>query len=306
MADAAQALMDMVPTLHLAPRGTQGEFRARIAGRAIGNLGLLAHAITACEMEADDSSKWHLVLHCTGQGAVSCEGRDYTIQAGAEALIMPEMRRRSSRTASSAVTLIFEPDRLEATLATMAGSPDQPRRLADHPEPLDLQRDKGFYLSFLHACRLLDATAHGGTDLAETLGLDDLFYRWAATALMAQRPDPLERRGRLRNSALDVVCDLVRTTGERSLTLTEMEAVSGLSARALQYAFRDRFGCSPMQWQRRERLILAQQRLLQFGPEISVTRLAHAMGFSSSAAFTTVYKRQFGETPSQTRERAKG
>ena len=80
----------------------------------------------------------------------------------------------------------------------------------------------------------------------------------------------------------------------------EMELLSGLSARTLQYAFRSKFGVTPTQWQRRERMLLAQ-RLLCDNPNVSITQLAHDMGLSSVAAFSTLYKRHFGEPPSRVR-----
>jgi len=87
------------------------------------------------------------------------------------------------------------------------------------------------------------------------------------------------------------------------LTLTEIEIATGLSSRALQYAFKARFGISPMEWQRRERMVMARTRLMQAAPTETITEVAHSMGFSSSSAFATLYKRYLGELPSETRWR---
>jgi len=84
-----------------------------------------------------------------------------------------------------------------------------------------------------------------------------------------------------------------------------MEMASGLSARALQYAFKARFGCSPMAWQRRERMLKARQLLLANAHSQSITNLAYDMGFSSASAFSTLYKLHFDETPSETLDRGK-
>lgn len=286
--------------MRLTPDDSGKAFRSKIATRTIGQLGMAAHATTACTLEVEETRGWHLIMPVTGQGALHCDGRDYALRTGADALLLPNMRRQTRRAASSAVSVGFDPQRLEATLTTMAGTPDRPANLQERPLPVDLLHHRDLFASFLQVCRLVDAAA---APLAQALAVDDLVYRWMATALgAADGPQRADRRMTARNSALDVVCDLVRATPERGLTLTEMEAASGLSARALQYAFQTRFGCTPMQWQRRERLLLAREQLLQHGPELTVTVLAHAMGFSSAAAFATVYKRQFGETPTQTRE----
>jgi len=86
----------------------------------------------------------------------------------------------------------------------------------------------------------------------------------------------------------------------RPLTLTEMENASALSARSLQYSFMRRFGCSPMQWQQRERMIRVRERLFLLPPDATITELAYEMGFSTLSALTTLYKWHFGETPIQT------
>lgn len=168
----------------------------------------------------------------------------------------------------------------------------------DRPRQFRLDRLEGMFQTFLLLCRMVDTT-HGKEGLALTLGLNDMFYRWMAGIMLAQK-GPVPEARRTTASSLDLVCGLVRHSVERPLTLTEMELASGLSARALQYAFKARFNCSPMEWQRRERMLDARQRLLSMGDSETITQVAHAMGFSSSAAFATRYKQQFGETPSQT------
>ena len=64
------------------------------------------------------------------------------------------------------------------------------------------------------------------------------------------------------------------------------------------------YGCSPMEWQRRERMQLVRRRLMFPRGEETITDIAFATGFSSSAAFAAQYRRYFGETPSQTRRSA--
>jgi AraC-like DNA-binding protein len=123
---------------------------------------------------------------------------------------------------------------------------------------------------------------------------------WTAQALGLLTPENQTGSGDVEQHRLDAVCDLVGSAFERPFTLTEMEAISGLSARALQYGFKARFGCSPMEWQRRERIRLARNRLMFAAPGETITQIAYAMGFASSAAFAAQYRRYFGETPSQT------
>jgi AraC-like DNA-binding protein len=70
------------------------------------------------------------------------------------------------------------------------------------------------------------------------------------------------------------------------------------SRRTLQYALRDAYGCSPMQWVRRRRLHRAMQRLKNPAPGDTVTSIGQALGFPSAAAFSGDFRRHFGCTPS--------
>lgn len=164
-----------------------------------------------------------------------------------------------------------------------------------------MRRQTEIFPAFQHLCGLIE-TVSGNPNYARILGIEDAIHRWVVHALGVLPRDaeasPPDFGNRHR---LDIICDLVRSTHERPLTLTEMESLSGLSARALQYAFNARFGCSPMEWQRRERMHLARRRLMFPVPGETITDIAYAMGFSSSAAFAAQYRRYFGETPSGTR-----
>jgi AraC-like DNA-binding protein len=97
---------------------------------------------------------------------------------------------------------------------------------------------------------------------------------------------------------VDVICRYIVSHGPPHLTLSEMVALTGLTARALNYAFRQRFGCSPMEWQRMHFLELANQCLTGNNVSASIKTVAKQFGFASAAAFSTFYKRRFGHNPS--------
>lgn len=87
----------------------------------------------------------------------------------------------------------------------------------------------------------------------------------------------------------------------RPLTLTDLEEVAGLSARALQLQFLKQFGCSPMAWLRDQRLEVANQKLMT-DPCISVTQVAIDFCFLSPSRFAAAYKAKFGRLPSDSRK----
>jgi transcriptional regulator GlxA family with amidase domain len=85
------------------------------------------------------------------------------------------------------------------------------------------------------------------------------------------------------------------------ITLSELSNLSGMSARAIQARFRAHYGCTPMAFLRVRRLELARQML--DAQENPVMEVALSCGFSHVGRFSAAYRKQFGESPSQTRSR---
>lgn len=63
--------------------------------------------------------------------------------------------------------------------------------------------------------------------------------------------------------------------------------------------FRERLGCTPVQWLRRERLMQARRRLEHPGPGDTVAAIARASGYASASRFSGDFRRMFGSAPSQ-------
>nr|WP_255593642.1 helix-turn-helix domain-containing protein [Acidovorax sp. sic0104] len=86
-------------------------------------------------------------------------------------------------------------------------------------------------------------------------------------------------------------------------TISGLAELGGLSVRALQYAFQSRFGQSPMQWLRDQRLDHARRLLLQ-GTSQSIARIALDCGFATASSFSAFYRARYGESPAQSRARS--
>jgi AraC-like DNA-binding protein len=274
----------------------------RTASRRVGRTAFLASAATSHELVVDGSDGWHLSILTFGAANMRADGRGADLVAGRNALLLPNLKRSVISSDRSVLIATIDKDILLRTASTMmAGGSD--RQMNDCIHDLPIEHRKGVFASFLQLFRMLDAT-RGDDGIAGALGIEELLYRWLVIALGWL--DDLSCKMRGGSVKLDDLCDMIRSSFERPLTLTEMERATGLSSRSLQYAFRERFGCSPTEWQRRERMLMAQHRLIADGPDGSITDLAYAMAFSSSSAFATLYKRHFGETPSQTKARLFG
>ncbi|MGX5696269.1 AraC family transcriptional regulator [Agromyces soli] len=86
-------------------------------------------------------------------------------------------------------------------------------------------------------------------------------------------------------------------------TLAELATVAGVSGRRLQQAFREQVGLSPMEQLRALRLLGARRALLDDADPVAA--VAAHWGFHHLGRFAGAYGARFGETPSETRRRAR-
>jgi transcriptional regulator GlxA family with amidase domain len=109
----------------------------------------------------------------------------------------------------------------------------------------------------------------------------------------------------LSDQRVNELCEYILADLERTLTITELESVFGVSARSLQYAFRRRFNCTPGQWIVEQKLLAVHSRLLKAKLGESVTQIAIKF-FGNLGDFSRKYRHRFGELPSQTLARLRG
>jgi AraC-like DNA-binding protein len=83
------------------------------------------------------------------------------------------------------------------------------------------------------------------------------------------------------------------------MSLDELRVVAGVSARTLQEACLARWGQTPIELVASRRLEIARS-LLASGRATAVTAAALHSGFSHLGRFSLLYKRSFGESPSDT------
>jgi AraC-like DNA-binding protein len=139
--------------------------------------------------------------------------------------------------------------------------------------------------------------------LVGRLELDLLIYRLLAALLIPELrgTDPIERlRNRQRGDggAFEALLAYILAHLHEPLSLELLEKQSHYSRRALQYAFQERFGCSPTQWIRSMRLERARQDLQRPLPGDNVTRIAHRHGYRSLNLFSIDFQQRFHVKPS--------
>jgi AraC-like DNA-binding protein len=86
------------------------------------------------------------------------------------------------------------------------------------------------------------------------------------------------------------------------VTLAEIAAATGVTGRALRYAFRRHYGTTPAGYLRQARLECAHQELAAAEPGggVTVAAVARNWGWASPSQFAAAYQRRYGQPPSHT------
>lgn len=92
------------------------------------------------------------------------------------------------------------------------------------------------------------------------------------------------------------LCQQIRQTSGESWSSGEAAAMLGMSGRTMNRHFQQQTGLSYGEWLRRARLLEALQRLAQGQP---VLRVALELGYGSHSAFTAMFRRVMGISPSE-------
>jgi len=89
------------------------------------------------------------------------------------------------------------------------------------------------------------------------------------------------------------------------LTLHDIAEHAGASVRSVQQGLHDELGLAPMAYLRDRRLERARGELADAVPTdgLTVTKVAERWDFTHLSSFAALYRKRWGETPSQTLRR---
>lgn len=108
------------------------------------------------------------------------------------------------------------------------------------------------------------------------------------------------------SSALETTIAYIHDHAAELPTLTDLIRISGVSARTLQLQFERGMGCTPLQYLRDVRLRSVRQELLDpQSDSVTVTDVATRWGFYNHGRFSALYRKQYGELPSETLRRSR-
>ena len=311
-ADAlAQRIAPILPLrVSYKPIGSEADFVHRSRVVRINDLELMGASTTPLEVDARLANTPLLVIPVHGAFKASIDGVDYECQAGQSACLLPAAQWRIKTEVTSVLVISINQERMQHLTRVMLGRPhgmehpfewNRPHLLALHAGGLAFER------MFNHVGNMLDSLIEE-PELLSKSGLDDMIYRIIAMLLQPElfieTGADAKKPGNRQSASLTVACDYIRDNLEKRIGLNDLEQVSGMSARNLQYLFQKQFGCSPMRWLTLQRLESAKRQLLNGDGRTKVTSVASGLRFSNLGNFSRLYQEQFGELPSQTLERA--
>lgn len=282
------------------------EFRMRFRVSALAALRLVKVQVSALDCERSTEGVVQIVLPTAGELVQSWPGADDEIIAGPHlaTVVRPFRKTRQRSRAGCAVVLTLPVATLRQELESSFEQSCSECDLADLPASIDLRTPVGAALSrcvnsSLHEVQALQFAGMG--HLADR-AFEGQLLTLAIAALFPGLADPDGGAGAAAElGAVEEVRSYLRAHASEPVSLAALAASFGCRPRALQRAFRQRYGVSPRDYLVACRLELARQSLL--GTQCTVTQAAFGSGFSDLSHFAQSYRKFYGEQPSATKRR---
>ena len=286
------------------------KFRHSASVLKINGMSIGATACTAVKIKMKETDSLMFVMPFHGSGNFKIDNNTLNWSAGNNAILLSNQPLSGETTEQSSLILLIDKKRLGKTLSAMLGNSERLKKQLDtsrsHVLNVNL-KNISFDTIFRQQAAFLN-TFSRNPDLLETTGIDDCIYRSVALIsnfkLFSEQCDEVSTNSK--NGALDRVCQYIVANLNRKITLTELEDISFMSSRKLQYSFLNKFDCTPMKWIRFRRLESVQKILLNAQPGLQISHIANLCGFNNLSTFSSYYKSHFGELPSQTLLRSRG
>ena len=131
-----------------------------------------------------------------------------------------------------------------------------------------------------------------------------------ASLLLAQKQQnpacpPLDSERLHSRNHIDKAIEFIDQHCSEDITLSNLANVTGVSIRTLQYGFKNQFNMGPMTYIKHIRMQRAHDALLRAPPgSCRVGDIAAQWGFYNGSVFASLYRKMFGELPSETLARS--
>lgn len=192
-------------------------------------------------------------------------------------------------------------------VALASGAPDRLHPALLRPQVVPLLRPRQRFVGqalFSAVALIHQGAGFGAAAPLSTLALDALLLR----SLVLLLPDPAEpvasADATSLHQAVDQAMAWMLARLDHAISLADLERQIGYSRRSLQLGFRQRVGCGPIQWLRRQRLSLAHERITTMAGllcqgALTLTAVARQCGYSNLASFSRDFSSLYGYPPSQ-------
>jgi AraC-like DNA-binding protein len=273
----------------------------------LGDLTLLSTWGSGIDGEVEQKCEAQLILpYVAGVNAFTIEGQTYTNRSSCFFIPSTRAKIKVVNTMCSGVVISFLPDSLLPVAHAIAGPGFDPLPLRTALErPAVLSRRADPRTDRLHNL-LMETMAYTercvvtGGAINPMLRLDDLIRRIVVMLLVPDLLDAATAAAPISEPFLhQQLIDWLLAHLDQPISLSELEQRSSYGRRTLQYAFKQRFGCGPMQWLRQQRLAKARALLEQPGSSGGLAQVSQACGYLSLGSFSRDFQARYGERPSQ-------
>ncbi|MFM7237002.1 MAG: helix-turn-helix domain-containing protein [Cyanobium sp.] len=294
--------------VHTWDHPNQGEPFLNYSGSIrLGDLTLLSTWGSAIDGEVEQKSEAQLVLPYMGSvNTYQIGGHHFRFRCSCLFVPAAGARIRIHTNITSGVIFSFSPESLLPVAHAIAGPGFDGlalRSALEQPSILDRRADprrERVQGLLMEALAFAERSVAIAGEVNPLLRLDDLIRRLIVMLLVpdlleAVEPDAVGEEQLFVHAAL---VEWLLAHLDEPISLSDMAQRSHYSRRSLQHAFKQRFGCGPMQWLRRQRLAKARALMEQPGSCASLTEVALACGYLSVASFSRDYLGRYGERPS--------
>jgi AraC-like DNA-binding protein len=308
--DEANQLLTGVYVPHrLRSRESALNFKMRYVRSARLTLGHLRMGADAEVRVPPMQSCYHVNLTLSGATEVAQGARQATTMRGGTGAMFGPRDPRSVHWSPEAVQYAIKIPRgsLEGQLSALLGRPIE--------QPIDFAL--GFDTASPHGQSLLAAIAHLRSEVSRAGGLaesplvraqlESYVLSQLLLAVPHEHVESLFQSERMVSRRyVQVALDYIHDHLAEPLTGPDIARAAAVSIRALQAAFHDEVGLSPMAYVRARRLERVHADLLASGGRALVQDVAATWGFYHFGRFAEQYRRKFGVLPSDTARAGRG
>jgi AraC-like DNA-binding protein len=285
---------------------TGARFRSIHRSVSLGAINLTrSHYSSGLRLSSSMENHVLFTFNSCGTVIFQADKRENAPPPGGGVLMVTPTQGHYIRGKGGGILLATTPAGLLQTAQAMQG-PVAAKRLRQRlQEPLTFfayggEREPSLPRSLLQSLHLVDSLLSPQGTVPAALRLDDLICRQLVLMLCPElTADELGAGPASLSAGFDLLLEWLSSHLTEPVSLSEMEARSGYSRRALQRAFQQRFGCGPLQWLRRRRLELALEQLSRADAGDSVSSIARRCGYLSLTSFSRDFSRLHGRKPSE-------